>query len=56
MPISLSLGNISNVENLDKEWDVIIVGGGPAGYTAALYSGRYRLKTLVIIINNVCLI
>jgi thioredoxin reductase (NADPH) len=48
MPISLSLGNISTTENLDKEWDVIIVGGGPAGYTAALYCGRYRLKTLVI--------
>ncbi|MFP3167386.1 MAG: FAD-dependent oxidoreductase [Candidatus Nanopusillus sp.] len=48
MPINLSLSNISNIENLDKEWDVIIVGGGPAGYAAALYCGRYRLKTLVI--------
>jgi len=48
MPINLSLSNISNMENLDKEWDVIIIGGGPAGYTAALYCGRYRLKTLVI--------
>jgi thioredoxin reductase (NADPH) len=48
MPVNLSLGNISNIENLDKEWDVIIIGGGPAGYTAALYCGRYRLKTLVI--------
>jgi thioredoxin reductase (NADPH) len=35
-------------EELNKEWDVIIIGGGPAGYTAALYCGRYRLKTLVI--------
>ncbi|MGC9133208.1 MAG: thioredoxin-disulfide reductase [Nanopusillaceae archaeon] len=35
-------------EELDKEWDVIIIGGGPAGYSAALYCGRYRLKTLVI--------
>jgi len=54
MPINLSLSNIPNpsnmpnTENLDKEWDVIIIGGGPAGYTAALYCGRYRLKTLVI--------
>ncbi|MGB9674641.1 MAG: NAD(P)/FAD-dependent oxidoreductase, partial [Nanopusillaceae archaeon] len=36
---------------LDKEWDVIIIGGGPAGLAAALYSGRYRLKTLVITQN-----
>jgi thioredoxin reductase (NADPH) len=48
MPINLSVSNIFTTENLDKEWDVIIVGGGPAGYTAALYCGRYRLKTLVI--------
>jgi thioredoxin reductase (NADPH) len=48
MPINLSLSNIPSTEDLDKEWDVIIVGGGPAGYTAALYCGRYRLKTLVI--------
>ena len=54
MAIDLSLSNIPNpinmpnTENLDKEWDVIIVGGGPASYAAALYCGRYRLKTLVI--------
>lgn len=29
-------------------YDVIIVGGGPAGYTAALYSARGNLKTLLI--------
>ena len=28
--------------------DLIIVGAGPAGLTAALYTGRSRLKTLVI--------
>lgn len=28
--------------------DVIIIGGGPGGYTAALYSARANLKTMVI--------
>jgi thioredoxin reductase (NADPH) len=34
--------NIENVENL------IIVGGGPAGYTAALYAARAELTPLVV--------
>jgi thioredoxin reductase (NADPH) len=31
-----------------SRYDVIIIGGGPAGLTAALYSARGKLKTLVI--------
>ncbi len=37
----------SNVKPGEK-FDVIIVGLGPAAYSAALYSARYIMKTLVI--------
>ena len=31
---------------MDKLYDVIILGAGPAGLAAGLYSGRYRLLLL----------
>ncbi len=33
---------------MDKEFDVIIVGAGPTGMTAGIYTGRAGLKTLLI--------
>ena len=33
---------------MDKVFDVIIIGGGPAGYTAALYAVRAGLEALVL--------
>lgn len=30
------------------DWDIIILGGGPAGLTAAIYSGRAGYKVLVL--------
>ena len=33
---------------MDHIYDIIILGGGPAGYTAAMYAGRAGLDTLMI--------
>ena len=33
---------------MDKEYEVIIIGGGPAGLTAGLYAARARLNSLII--------
>ena len=33
---------------MSRIYDVIIIGGGPAGLTAALYTSRNKLSTLII--------
>lgn len=42
---------MSNLNNTKKTYDLVIIGGGPAGYTAGIYASRYRLKNLVIAEN-----
>ena len=33
---------------MDTNYDIIIIGSGAAGLSAAIYSGRYRVKVLVV--------
>ncbi|PKN72695.1 MAG: thioredoxin-disulfide reductase [Candidatus Cloacimonetes bacterium HGW-Cloacimonetes-3] len=40
--------NLSATADPSELYDVIIIGGGPAGLTAGLYAARYKLKTLMM--------
>ena len=33
---------------MSKHYDIIIVGAGPAGTSAALYAEKYGLKTVIL--------
>jgi thioredoxin reductase (NADPH) len=52
LPISIGSGeedgNFSSDDNSNEHFDVIIIGSGPAGYTASIYTSRAKLKTLII--------
>ncbi len=38
----------SNIKAIRKEYDLIVVGGGPAGVTSAIYSARKGLKVALL--------
>jgi len=48
MPISISLSRVAKRGDPSKLYDVIIVGSGPAGLTAAIYALRSGLSTLLV--------
>ncbi len=49
MELNLALGGNGHPTGADEhDYDVVIIGGGPAGATAAIYAARADLKTLVI--------
>lgn len=37
-----------NYENLQEEYELVIIGAGPAGLTAGIYAGRDNVKTIII--------
>jgi len=48
LDMNLSLGMSSLGGGEDNNYDVIIIGGGPGGASAAIYTARADLRTLVI--------
>ncbi len=40
--------DVERISQSDGVYDIIIIGGGPAGMTSAVYSARKQIKTLLI--------
>ncbi len=48
MTLEYNLQPLTGLGNSESQYDVVIIGAGPAGATAALYTARADLQTLVI--------
>lgn len=46
--MDFSLGSLQESKELKDSYDLIVLGGGPAGLTAAIYARRSGLSTLVV--------
>jgi thioredoxin reductase (NADPH) len=46
--LSFTISKMSEKTELEKNYDLIILGGGPAGLTAAIYAARAQIKTLLV--------
>ncbi len=46
--MSVTLNNMFQTNNLNAQYDILVVGAGPAGLTAAVYAKRKGLSTLVV--------
>ena len=45
------LFGIASTVDLDRVWDVAVVGAGPAGLTAAMYAARKNLSTILVALD-----
>jgi len=46
--MSLRLGTKISRPPKGEHYDTLIVGGGPAGFSAAIYASRFLLKSVVV--------
>ena len=46
--MEFKIGALGSTADKEQVYDVVIIGGGPAGLTAGIYAGRSGLKTIIV--------
>ncbi|BBL94442.1 thioredoxin reductase [Thermus thermophilus] len=46
--MEFNLSALGSAPAAEETYDVVIIGGGPAGLTAGIYAGRAQLKTVIV--------